>query len=295
MDVDISISPDEIDHAFMPYVVRRYASDDPEWQAIVARLERKERRRFERLRDNEISSRDSTRIEQQYDSIWRRSLEEQLDGRPSAFEWSRGTVVARSIGRKRVHQLVLLRALEALSPRRVLEVGCGNGLNLLQLSAHFPDVRFAGLELTTAGTSAARALLGQTELHPAAAEFLVGSFRDSTAPWRVRLQQATAAQMPYRDGAFDVIVTVLALEQMESIRERVLAELRRVASRYVVMIEPFHELNSEGLRRQFIASNQYFDARIDALVHFGLRPVFTFADMPNKVLFHAGLVVAAVS
>src|SRR4051794_32891586 len=125
MSLDLMISGEEIGRAFEPYVLQRYEANDPEWRAIVARLERKEQRRFERFGRNELPVRDRTRIEEQYGGIWCRTLDEQLAGRPTAFEWSRGTCVARSIARKRVHQLLLLKALEAIAPRTVLEVGCG--------------------------------------------------------------------------------------------------------------------------------------------------------------------------
>jgi SAM-dependent methyltransferase len=292
MSLNVTISADEIAGAFAPYVLNEYARDDPEWQAIVARLERKEARRFERREQNQRSARDRSRVEEQYASIWSRSVDEHLAGRPAAFEWSRGAYMARSIGRKRVHQLLLIKVLEAIRPRMVLEVGCGNGLNLLQLACHFPEITLAGLELTEAGIDAARDLLRGGQLHAGAVSFFPGSLRDAHAGSRVRLQRGDAAQLPYRSGAFDVICTVLALEQMESIRQDVLTELRRVASRYVVMIEPFYELNADGLRRHYIESNQYFDARIDSLSDFGLRPVFAISDIPNKVLFHVGLVVA---
>jgi len=292
MGLDVKISADEIERAFAPYVLQRFDADDPEWRAIVARLERKEQRRYDRFRRNELPPRNRDRIEEQYAGIWSRGLDEHLAGRPTAFEWSRGTCMARSIARKRVHQLVLLKTLEAIAPRTALEVGCGNGLNLLLLSSHFPEIRFGGLELTEEGARAAHELLWDTELPAAATEFFVGSIRDRFASRRVHLARGTGAQLPYRSGAFEVVYTVLALEQMESIRDAVLKELRRVASRYVVMIEPFQELNAGGMRRHYIASNQYFDARIDALSRFGLRPVITLADLPQKVQFHVGLVVA---
>jgi ubiquinone/menaquinone biosynthesis C-methylase UbiE len=294
MDLDLKISADDIERAFAPYVLQRFGADDSEWRAIVARLERKEERRYARFRRNELPRRNRERVEEQYGGIWSRGVDEHLAGRPTAFEWSGGTCLARSIARKRVHQLVVLKTLEAIAPRTVLEVGCGNGLNLLQLACHFPSITFAGLELTAAGVDAARQLLRSRHIHPAVASFLPGSVRDAEARGRVHLHRGDASQLPYRSGGFEVICTLLALEQMESIREAVLTELRRVASRYVVMIEPFHELNAEGLRRHYIESNQYFDARIASLPRFGLRPVFTLHDMPNKVLFHVGLVVAEV-
>src|SRR5437868_11427958 len=99
----LTISADEIDRAFAPYVIQQYATDDPEWQSIVARLERKQQRRFDQFGRNELPARDRTLVEQQYDEVWSRSLEEQLAGRPTPFEWSRGAYVAHSSVRKRVH------------------------------------------------------------------------------------------------------------------------------------------------------------------------------------------------
>ena len=291
----LDISADDIDAAFAPYVIQRYAPGDPEWTSVVDRLARKEQKRFERLLRGDVPRRDRARVEAQYDAIWKRGLDEELQGRPSWFEWSRGSYLAHSAARKRIHLLMLLRVFDAIAPKTALEVGCGNGLNLLLLSAHYPRIAFSGLELTDAGIRAARALLhGGGGVPARAAQFFVGGIADPQAPTRVDLQRGTAAQLPYRNGAFEVVYTVLALEQMESIREAALREVRRVASRYVVMIEPFQELNADGLRRQFIASSHYFDARIDALHESGLRPVFTLTDIPNKVLFHVGLVVADV-
>ena len=37
------------------------------------------------------------------------------------------------------------------------------------------------------------------------------------------------------------------------------------------MIEPFHELNSTGIRRHYIESNQYFDAQIESLLGNGSK------------------------
>jgi len=295
MGLSVTISADDIDRVFAPYVLQQYAPEDPDWQSIVGRLERKEARRLEQRGGTNVAARDRARVEQQYASIWSRSVDEHLEGRPTAFEWSRGAYMARSIARKRVHQLLLLKVLESVRPRTVLEVGCGNGLNLLQLACHFPDVAFAGLELTTAGIHAARDLLKGPDLHPGAVSFFPGSIRDASARGRVHLVRGDASQLPYGSGAVDVIYTVLALEQMESIRDAVLKELRRVASRYVVMIEPFQELNATGIRRHYIESNHYFDARIESLSTYGLTPVLTLDDMPNKVLFHVGLVVAEVN
>lgn len=293
LKLDLTISPEDIEAVMAPYVVERYAHDDPNWQAIVERMDRKSFKRMQRFGESGPPVRGRDLVEQKYDSIWRRSVEEELTGsRPTPFEWSRGGCVAHSIVRKRVHQLLLVRVFEALQPRSVLEVGCGNGLNLLLLSGHFPRVRFTGLELTSAGTSAARDLMRGQALPDPVREFAVAPLLDSTAHSRVAIHQGSAANLPYGDGQFDLVFTVLALEQMHSIQAAALSEVRRVSAGHVVMIEPFRDWNADGARRQHILGFDYFDASVADLRSFGLEPVTVMHDIPNKVSFHAGLVVA---
>ena len=45
----------------------------------------------------------------------------------------------------------------------------------------------------------------------------------------VTFLQGSAAELSFPDGAFDLVMTVLAIEQMERIRARALAEITRVA------------------------------------------------------------------
>jgi SAM-dependent methyltransferase len=295
MKLDLTIAPEAIEAVIDPYVVARYAHDDPEWRAIVDGLDRKTLKRMERFGDSGPQVRGRDLVEDKYGTIWRRSVEEELtSSRPTPFEWSHGGFVAHSIVRKRIHQLLLVRVFEALRPKEALEVGCGNGLNLLLLSGHFPAVTFAGLELTSAGAHAARALTQGAILPDAVRAFAVARLHDPAAHRRVSIVQGSAEHLPFAAGSVDVIFTVLALEQMRSIQHAALSELRRVASGHVVMIEPFHDWNVDGLRRRYITASDYFDARVDELKAYGLEPVFVMSDVPNKVLFHVGLVVARV-
>ena len=65
----------------------------------------------------------------------------------------------------------------------------------------------------------------------------------------VEFRQGNAAALPYPDRSFDVVYTILAVEQMESIREQAMREIVRVARSHVVMIEPLMDSNRDPLRR----------------------------------------------
>ena len=58
----------------------------------------------------------------------------------------------------RLRAPIFAAVLAELKPRTVLEVGCGNGINLLSLADAFPDVKFTGLDLTAEGIAAAKKL-----------------------------------------------------------------------------------------------------------------------------------------
>lgn len=292
------VTDDQIHTVFEPFVVERFAPDDPRLADAERRLDAK----YSRVSDREPrwttteGRRTTDLVRTGYEATWgRTSLQAELDSPKTAhFEWRGAGTRARTLGRKRVHQLLLTRAFEWLQPESVLEVGFGYGLNLLTLSMQFPSIRFSGVELTEAGVANARALAADAGTAQALAPFAVGDLRDLQAPSRLDLQQGGADALPLADKCVDVAITVLALEQMERIRDRALAELARVARRHVVMVEPFRDWNDDGHRRKYIERNDYFAARVDDLSRHGLTPLVATADMPNKVSFRAGIVVAAV-
>jgi ubiquinone/menaquinone biosynthesis C-methylase UbiE len=288
----------EIEAVFAPYVLERMAADDPRWRAAIDRLEKKYSKPPVRARQwtTPDGHRTTDLVRAGYESRWTRlELEQQLSSsKPTHFEWRDEGLVAHAIGRKRVHLLLLARLLERLRPASVLEVGFGNGLNLLLLSMQFPEIAFSGIELTSAGVEAARELAHAPATHTRVAPFATGPLRDPDAPRRLDLREGTADALPLADKSVDVAMTVLALEQMESIRDAALAELARVARRHVIMIEPFADWNAEGHRREYIRRHNYFAGRIADLPRFGLTPAVVTADMPNKLSFRAGLVAADV-
>src|SRR5690606_1356218 len=128
----------------------------------------------------------------------------------------------------RFRQLMLIRLVEHLKPRRVLEVGCGLGIHLILLACRFPEVEFTGVELTAAGHRAARALQAEERLPQHLVAFAPEPLVDLTGFRRVDFRQGNAAALDFPDQRFDLVYTVLALEQMERVRARALAEIARV-------------------------------------------------------------------
>ena len=288
-----------VEAVFSPYVDERLSETDPRWTDAVQRLERRYAGAVPRATTwvSAEGHRTSGLVKGGYEQVWGRvSLEAELNARKAAyFEWGDRYMLARTIGRKRVHQLALTQVLSWLAPASALEVGFGYGLNLLALSMQFPDVAFSGVELTEAGLTAARAYAEDDRTPATLASFAAGPLRDPAAPRRLLLQQGSAAALPLADKSVDLVFTVLALEQMERVRAAALAELARVARRHVAMIEPFADWTTEPHRRGYITRHDYFASTVEGLRESGLTPLVTFVDMPNKLSFRAGLVVAEPS
>ncbi len=295
----LSISDVDIEQAFAPFVVERFPAASPWLADEERRLDDKYSRRpkSKAIWTNEEGQRTPDTVKSGYEATWSHvSLVDEINqSKVIPFEWRGQGMRARTIGRKRLHQLYLVRAIEWLRPHSVLEVGFGYGFNLLLLSMQFPKIQFSGVELTDSGLEQARALA----LDPATAAilkpFTTATEFDAEAPRRLTLHTGTAEVLPIADKSVDMVITVLALEQMESIRDRAIAELVRVARRHVMMVEPFRDWNLDGHRRKYIQRYDYFAASIADLARYGLTPIVATADMPNKVTFRAGVVIASVS
>jgi SAM-dependent methyltransferase len=193
---------------------------------------------------------------------------------------------------KRVHQRLLWRCIGALRPASVLEVGFGNGLNLLALSTAFPGVRWAGVELSTTGVARAKEVQRLAELPREIASFCSWPNEAPQAYRHIDFREGDARQLPFGDCSFDLVFTLLALEQMDAIRDAAISEISRVSSKWLVMIEPFADFNRDPLRRTYARAKGYFSLAVCDLKRFGLTPVFAYDDIPHKITRGAGLVVA---
>lgn len=290
-----------IDSLIAPHIREEFDVRDPAWekrkfQEISRRTlgRRQWLRRMLRMGRNAAEQMD---VHKAYEHHWTsaESLEqyvEGLNGRSLAVEWRRRGLIASPQILRQVHILYIMNAIEAIDAKKVLEVGCGNGNTVLTLASRFPQVSFSGVELTASGVKVAQAVQTLAELPPGIANNSPLPARDLSAHQRVDLRVGDARALPYSDRSFDLVYTRLALEQMEQIREQALNEIFRVADRAVVLIEPWRDYNVSKHARAYIRRAGYFAGRIKHLEKLGFRVVFETKDIPQKVQFIAGPVVA---
>jgi len=287
----LGISQEEITSLFEPFIARKVGRNDPEWLEEMSKRKRTILRRYMKqvlMRWSTKTHRDKDAVIREYSKAWQPSEYDsyRLEGplpRISPWEYQGQMMFASDVGGTRVRQALLIRVIEMIQPRKVLEVGCGNGINLLLLAGRFPDIELTGFELTQEGHQAAIAFQQQDTLPEAMQQYAPLPIKDPTAFKRIRFVQGDAAELPFDNNEFDLVYTVLALEQMERIRDQALGEIARAAGKHTLMVEPFQDVNNSGWSRANVIRRDYFRGCIKDLPQYGLDPIVTTDDFPQEV------------
>jgi SAM-dependent methyltransferase len=242
-------------------------------------------------------------VETSYDATWKRRdwPEMQVAPRPRSSyplseqmpaRWGDQGLVLRRIGSlKRLHLAYLERVLELLKPRSVLEVGSGNGINLLVIAGRFPEIEFTGVELTANGVARSQAAQAEPEFPKALHEYCAWETLDPDAYRRIEFIQADASKLPFPDDHFDLVFSHKALEQMEMIREQAVAEIARVTREHTVHFEPFADFNQDWLQRTYVSTKAYFAMPLADLDKFGIDLIHRDIAMPYNIELASGLVI----
>ena len=290
-DLPVRIEPAEIDAAMQPFLVGD--SFDQRWRALYARRRRKTlKRALGRL----WGRREKAAIREEYTEAWSVGYEryrlDRADLKPAPWEWRGRHMLLDAAAATRVRTVLFGAVLTELKPRTVLEVGCGNGINLFSLAGAFPDISFTGVDLTEEGIAQARRAQGDEATLEILRRYSPLEVREPDALTRITFVQGDASALPFGDSSFDLVLTVLAVEQMERIRSAALSEIGRVASGHALMLEPFRDVNAGGLKRLYTFARDYFRGSIAELADHGLTPVWATEDYPQEAFLGSALVLS---
>lgn len=301
-DTDLGIAAEPVYEAFRPFVADGGGEGRGGWARerairrtrVLRRLAGQAARRWLGL-----GRRDAEAVVSEYTEAWNAGHRRYDPARGAAkltpWRWRQEPILADVAGAARFRSLLLGAAIDRLRPSTVLEVGCGDGINLLLLAGAYPDIVFTGLELTEAGHRAAVAMAERSKLPQHLRDYAPLPQKDRSAHRRITFVQGDATAMPFADGQFDLVFTVLSVEQMERVRGRALAEIVRVSGRHVLNLEPFRDVNRTFLRRANVFGRDYFRGSIAGLRRYGLEPLWATADFPQEEFLGAALVLSRKS
>ena len=290
----LTIDHNAIESAYLPFLLEG-PNANRAWKSDYARRRRRALLRMIK-RILGLKQRDKKAIQAEYQQAWGIGHDKYDVAagpqKPAAWKWRGRKLALDGMAAARLRAPLLAAVIDRLEPKKVLEVGCGNGINLFSLAGDFPDVEFTGIDLTPAGIEAAKAVQAKDKMPAALAEYIPLPNPDPTAFKRIKFIQGSAAELPFADNEFDLVYTVLAVEQMERIRDQALAEIARVSRGHVLMLEPFKDTNRKGVRRLYAISRNYFRGSIHGLERFGLEPLWATDDFPQEAFLGSPLVLA---
>lgn len=240
--------------------------------------------------------RSTDRIRKEYEAAWQAGhTRYDITKGPQSFtpwRWKNMDLLVDAAGSARMRSVMFGAVISALKPKRILEVGCGEGVNMFLLAGAFPEVSFTGLELTDSGHAEALKLQAGSSLPEHLLSYAPLPQKDNQAFKRISFVQGNACSMPYETGAFDLVMTVLSVEQMEQVRKQALSEIARVTGGHLLSLEPFRDVNDELLRRLNVASRDYFRGSIAEMRDYGLEPMWATDDFPQEVFLGSALALS---
>ncbi|MDC0391198.1 class I SAM-dependent methyltransferase [Candidatus Pelagibacter ubique] len=190
----------------------------------------------------------------------------------------------------RIHQYLVINKINELKPNSVLEVGCGQGFQLLLLSRLYPEINFFGIDQSDEGIMFAKKFAQKKIIEEELTKPLKYNFNNSETQ-NINYSIQDAKKLEFESNSIDLIFTNLALEQMDNIKFEVLSEIKRVSSKYIVLIEPFKDLNNSGIKYLHHSSKQYFNLKYNELVDENYAIVDYQKNFPSQISLNYGLLV----
>lgn len=216
-----------------------------------------------------------------------------LNVKPGPMRIDNGRIFMwRSIDRRRFLLQEVSGLLKSLQTKSFLEIGSGNGINVLALAVLCPEISvWRGLELTHKGVEVAKKFIQNPPIE--VLTFLTGKSADEVKTTLQKLDidfvVGDMQKMPFADASFDCIFTQHAIEQVPHVYPVAFREARRVA-KYAIFIEPFAEAQRRLTHWLYVIYSDYFRASYHEVEKAGFK-VLKFEPIISKAKHGSGLLL----
>lgn len=244
--------------------------------------------------------RDDDASRQEYEGVWKssdRRLQKFLyKPRPAFYHGDAAVIRGLDLQKQAIHEISEM--IRAFRPVSVLELGAGNGINLLALAALHPEIKtWTGIDITESGPEAA----GQMYRSPPLEEltYMIGLDQAEISqriPYAViDIRVGDMRTLPFADASFDFVFSHVAFEQLPRDHLVAFREARRICSGHACFIEEFREAQRSFLQRIHLRNVDYFRASYRVVEEAGFT-LLKFVPMPlQNMKLGCGMAVCGVT
>ncbi len=237
----------------------------------------------QRLFRRGISVRDERLVSTDYAKSWSESIADNVGGRKVRIQKVYDRLgVYRPIDYRKFSLWHIAHTIRSFQPKTILELGSGNGINLLSLAVLCPDVRsFVGVDLTPEGVETARRIFRDPPIPELVylTEQPEHFIRESLARASIRFEQGNIRKLPFGDGSFDFSFSCWVFEQIPRAYLEGFREAHRVTSGQSLFLEEFKEAQENIFQLMHLMNVDYFHASFWEVEKVGYK-VLKFEPIP---------------
>lgn len=235
------------------------------------------------------------RVTEEYTKVWE-DARDAVRGRGTRLQTLNSRLIlCRAIDHRKFFLRHLSDMISSIKPESMLEMGSGNGFNLLALAVMNPEIKILrGVELTDAGVSACEAFLKNLPIEDLM--YVTGEpeevIRKRLTGRDIRCMKGDMLEVPFAEYTFDLVFTCWALEQLPREYPKAFAEALRVTKRHALFYEAFYEAQENIFQLMHLKNMDYFHAPIADVKKAGFRILYFEPIALSKIKFTSGALLA---
>jgi len=169
--------------------------------------------------------------------------------------------------------------IDKQKPKKILEVGCGNGMLINTLARVYSNISFSGIDLTRSGVEASKLLTDNDNYNEKVGNFFY-NFSKQNLVDNINFKNLSVVELP-DDEKYDFTYTTLALEQMKTVQQEAIRKITHVTNKTIVLIEPFYFENQSFISKKYLKLKNYFTLTKEDIEINGFK-ITNCIHMPSK-------------
>jgi SAM-dependent methyltransferase len=180
---------------------------------------------------------------------------------------------------KRVFFEVIQKQISKSNFKKILEVGCGNGILINSFARTFPHIEFYGIDLTKSGIEVSNSLKNNLNYTSRIGNTFLKNYHENDIK-NLYLENISIKNIQ-EDKKYDFCFSTLALEQMKAVQSEAIDKITKITKDTIVLIEPFRFVNKSLLSSMYCKIKDYFDLNLENIEINGFKMV-EFYIVPSK-------------